>query len=75
MNWISVKDFLPPYGENVIIWLEERESIVGFMHVGRFEKGNWILHKDNIEFYDMCEVTHWMRIYEPKDRRHGYGDT
>lgn len=77
MNWISVTDQLPPYGQKVLVWGEHRAmnpqmggayaSITyrqDFTGTALEKTANRYLDKN--QFTAMRYVTHWCEINPPK---------
>lgn len=62
MNWISVEDRLPEYGE-LVITCASSLSNTEKVHIGFFYKGVWT----NRQYNDLVDVTHWCEITEPSE--------
>lgn len=66
-NWISVKKYLPPFHEQVLIYIPNIEDCptinVGYMETD----GNFYFNQipDNIDAQISENITHWMSLPEP----------
>jgi len=72
MEWISVKDRMPPKAEDVLFCLDGGSMIVVGMLTGHLNR--WIISIDNADAINGIdkeldiidrEVTHWMPLPEP----------
>lgn len=66
-EWISVKKYLPPFHDDVLIHIPNVESCVEFA-VGYMETdGNFYFYdkKDGMDAEVIEHITHWMPLPEP----------
>lgn len=67
MEWISVKDRLPEEGVPVLVCRLIMTS-VKYQQEAVYIEEDW---QDGIYFYGISNVTHWMPLPEPPDRKEG----
>jgi hypothetical protein len=69
MGWISVKDELPNYRENVIVFTEKHID-VGHLARGRYGSLWW--ERDSVDVWKdnevLRDVTHWMPLPEEPEK-------
>ena len=72
MNWINVKDELPPcnyeiedgyVSQSVIVTDSGYHPSIGFGHL--HEDGKWQIYKGEVDFMNPEEITHWMPLPKP----------
>ena len=64
-EWISVKDRLPEFGENVLTYSPEEKVSPKYCNAYIGENGEWIERS----FFErpLGKVTHWMPLPEPPE--------
>lgn len=75
MNWISVKDMLPPTDENILLF-DGREVFCGDFNI--FNRGDEICHSYGTQacdgtcygWYEKQEITHWMPLPNAPEKKH-----
>lgn len=71
-EWVSVEDRLPEKGENVLVYAIAKHIGVTKISIDKLEEGErrpvWLYT------HGWFEVTHWMSLPEPPDRRPPEGE-
>ena len=73
-KWISVKDGMPDYQEEIIIFTTDK-VVTSSLFVKRypcydkdelyFEKNGFVISEEEGTYFKFNEVTHWMPLPEP----------
>lgn len=65
MEWISVKDKLPEFSENVLIAIDTDYVIL----MGQLKSNGWIIYyADGRKFSGPDIITHWQPLPEPPSK-------
>ena len=66
-GWIKCCDEMPPAGLGVVFWVEQNK----FWESGHLSDEVWVCERtdgsDDTITYPLEQVSHWMRIEEPKE--------
>lgn len=80
-EWISVKDKLPPLGNQVLLFVQSETCSIDYdtneeigdtyiekeMAIGYIEDGVLWINYDQDGFYSASDVTHWMPLPSPPE--------
>lgn len=74
MNWINIKDKLPPIGQNVIVyvpngaWGPRVKALARFIRYEGAKEYYWDNHYGGNNTHVQEAVTHWMPLPEPPEK-------